>query len=169
MDPQLALRRTRQHWILEAQSRATELIDKGRRQNNEGILRYAFKMATGPGKTKVMTMVLAYLVLVRKIKNVLVITPTLTIKHQLLHLKDQTREMVPRKYRDTIARLKLSVMNFQQFAPRDISGCADSPAKIHRQVIGVSDEDWLETTEQMMYRLLKGHVKSKKLVVINVT
>ena len=142
-------------------------VQKTSREHNEGILRYAFKMATGTGKTKVMTMVLAWLVLVRKIENVLVITPNLAIKHQLLDLKEQTRKVVPRKYRDAISRLKFSVMNFQKFAPRDVSGFADSPGKIHRQVIGVSDNAWQETTEQMMNRLLKGHDKSKKFVVIN--
>ncbi|MXZ45171.1 MAG: hypothetical protein F4Z01_09440 [Gammaproteobacteria bacterium] len=166
-------------WLLEA---GTNLRDeKGRnhwdslfkhvretsREHNEGITRYAFKMATGTGKTKVMAMVLAWLVLVRKIENVLVITPNLAIKHQLFDLKEQTREIVPRKYRDAISRLKFSVMNFQKFAPRDISGFADTPAKIHRQVVGVSDDAWQETTEQMMNRLLKGHDKSKKFVVIN--
>ena len=114
-----------------------------------------------------MAMVLAWLVLVRKIENVLVITPNLAIKHQLLDLKEQTREIVPRKYRDAISWLKFSVMNFQKFAPRDVSGFADAPAKIHRQVVGVSDDAWQETTEQMMQRLLKGHDKSKKFVVIN--
>ena len=144
-----------------------QYVQKTSRDHNEGIIRYAFKMATGTGKTKVMAMVLAWLVLARKIENVLVITPNLAIKHQLLDLKEQTREIVPRKYRDAISRLKFSVMNFQKFAPRDVSGFADAPAKIHRQVVGVSDDAWQETTEQMMNRLLKGHDQSKKFVVIN--
>ena len=166
-------------WLLEAGTNLRDEEDRNQwaslfqhvrktsREHNEGIIRFAFKMATGTGKTKVMAMVLAWLVLVRKIENVLVITPNLAIKHQLLDLKEQTREIVPRKYRDAISRLKFSVMNFQKFAPRDISGFADAPAKIHRQVVGVSDDAWQETTEQMMNRLLKGHEKSKKFVVVN--
>ena len=166
-------------WLLEAGEHSRDVndraewefllkhIQKTSREHNEGILRYAFKMATGTGKTKVMSMVLAWLVLVRKVENVLVITPNLAIKHQLVNLKEQTREIVPRKYRDAISKLKFSVMNFQKFAPRDISGFAEAPSKIHRQVVGVSDDAWQETTEQMMNRLLREHDKSKKFIVIN--
>lgn len=160
--PNLPDTKMREHW-----ETLNQHIQKASRMHNEGILRYAFKMATGTGKTKVMTMVLAWLVLVRKIENVLVITPSLAIKHQLLSLKEQTRELVPRKYRDAIARIKLSVLNFQKFAPRDISGFMDAPSRIHRQVIGVTDKDWEETHEQMMNRLLRDHDTAKKFIVIN--
>ena len=165
-------------WLLEAGNSLTDRkrdrwaslhkhVQNCSREHNEDIIRYAFKMATGTGKTKVMTMVLAWLVLVRKVENVLVITPNLAIKHQLLNLKEQSREMVPKKYRDAMSKLTLSVMNFQSFAPRDKSGFADTPAKIHRQVVGVSGEDWMETHDDMMKRLLKRHDKSKRFVVIN--
>lgn len=162
-------------WLLEAGRNLRDEADrnywealfqhvrKTSREQNEGITRYDFKIATGTGKTKVMAMVLAWLGLVRKIENVFVITPkpcdqTPTFRFERTNSRNRSAQVSR-----SDSRLKLSVMNFQKFAPKDISGFADAPAKIHRQDVGVSDDAWQETTEQMMNRLLKGHDKSKKL------
>ncbi len=147
-----------------------EIVDSIKRisgQYNEEIERYAFKMATGSGKTKVMAMMLAWLAIVRGTENALVITPNLSIKYQLLSLKEQAVDMVPRKYREDILKLKLSVLNFQTFAPRDVSGFRSPPSRIHRQVVGVAGDEWVETPTQMIDRLLRDHDKSKKFVVLN--
>ncbi len=137
------------------------------RKWNDGIFRLAFKMATGTGKTKVMAMMLAWLVLVRKVENVLLITPNLTIKDQLHKLAEDTRKIVPDKYRDGISRLKLTVMNFQAFVPREQFGFRDPPSKGFRLAVGADTEEILEEPQEMLDRLVDGFRTQKKFVVIN--
>lgn len=98
------------------------------------LIRYCTKMATGSGKTIVMAMVAAWSVL-NKLSNrqdarfsdaVLIVTPNLTVKERLSVLDPRRAEnyfdafdIVPRGYRDTLARARICITNWHAFTVRD--------------------------------------------------
>ncbi len=98
------------------------------------LTRYCTKMATGSGKTIVMAMVTAWSIL-NKLTNrqdarfsdaVLVVTPNLTVKERLSVLDPKRADnyfdsfdLVPRGYRDTLARGRFCITNWHAFAVKD--------------------------------------------------
>ena len=137
-------------------------------QLNDGVHRLAFKMATGTGKTKAMAMMIAWLAIVQNHRHFLIIAPNLTIGEQLQNLRYLAEEVVPSKYREQVRQSKITVLNFQKFQEKSTFGFSDKPSKTVKMTLRVSDDDWRETAEQMLERLLaRRHGKEAKFVVIN--
>lgn len=101
--------------------------------NAEPIARYASKMATGSGKTVVMSMLIAWAFCNRaRVPSderfphaALIVCPNLTIKERLQVLRTDSRgedyysqfDVVPPQYRDVIRTGKVLVTNWHFFAP----------------------------------------------------
>ena len=101
--------------------------------NGESLTRYATKMATGSGKTVVMSMLVAWAFCNRaRVPSderfphaALIICPNLTIKERLQVLRTDSRgedyytqfDVVPPQYRDLIRTGKVIVTNWHFFAP----------------------------------------------------
>jgi type III restriction enzyme len=120
-------------WLVEAPPAETQGIDIPK---DNGLRRYACKMATGSGKTVVMAMVIAWQVL-NKLDNprdsrfsdaVLVVCPNLTIKERLQVLLPQhpknlyeAFDLVPRGFMARLSQGRYQVTNWHLFQPRDDS------------------------------------------------
>ncbi len=144
-----------------------EKINSVSEQFNDGIHRLAFKMATGTGKTKVMAMMIAWFAIVEKHRNFLVIAPNLTIRKQLQNLREEAEKVVPTKYVNQVRQTKITVLNFHKFQEKSTSGFPDEPHKNVKSLLGIESEDWQETPQQMLDRLLGAHGAGAKFVVIN--
>ena len=98
------------------------------------LVRYCTKMATGSGKTIVMAMVAAWSILNKLVNRqdgrfsdaVLVVTPNLTVKERLAVLDPKRSDnyydsfdLVPRGYRDTLARGRFCITNWHAFGAKD--------------------------------------------------
>ncbi|GBC82952.1 hypothetical protein HRbin10_02090 [bacterium HR10] len=120
-------------WLVEASSADKQGISIPR---DNGLVRYACKMATGSGKTVVMGMVVAWQVL-NKLANpqdrrfsdaVLLVCPNLTIKERLQVLLPwkpgnyyERFDLVPRGMLERLQQGKFQVTNWHLFQPRDDS------------------------------------------------
>ncbi len=120
-------------WLIEASPAEKQgiVIPK-----DNGLIRYACKMATGSGKTVVMAMVIAWQVL-NKLANpqdrrfsdaVLVVCPNLTIKERLQVLLPwkpnnyyEKFDLVPRGMMERLQQGKFEITNWHIFQPRDDS------------------------------------------------
>lgn len=120
-------------WLVEALPAEKEGIDIPK---DNGLTRYACKMATGSGKTVVMGMVIAWQVL-NKLANprdrrfsdaVLLVCPNLTIRERLqvlLPWKSNNYydrfDLVPRGMMESLQQGKFEVTNWHLFQPKDDS------------------------------------------------
>ncbi|MDW8008063.1 MAG: DEAD/DEAH box helicase family protein [Chloroflexota bacterium] len=120
-------------WLVEAPAAEKQGINIPK---DNGLRRYACKMATGSGKTVVMAMVIAWQVL-NKLANprdgrfsdaVLVVCPNLTIKERLRVLLPHHRknfyeafDLVPPGMTERLAQGRYQVTNWHLFLPRDDS------------------------------------------------
>jgi type III restriction enzyme len=120
-------------WLVEASPAEKQGIDI---PMDNGLRRYACKMATGSGKTVVMAMVIAWQVL-NKLANprdgrfsdaVLVVCPNLTIKERLQVLLPhysknfyEAFDLVPPGMMERLAQGRYQVTNWHLFQPRDDS------------------------------------------------
>ncbi|MEM3432547.1 MAG: DEAD/DEAH box helicase family protein [Candidatus Methanomethyliaceae archaeon] len=120
-------------WLVEASPAEKQGIDIPR---DNGLTRYACKMATGSGKTVVMGMVIAWQVL-NKLANpqdrrfsdaVLIVCPNLTIRERLQvllpwHKRNyyETFDLVPRGMMERLQQGKFEITNWHLFQPKDDS------------------------------------------------
>jgi len=120
-------------WLVEAPAAEKQgiIIPK-----DNGLTRYACKMATGSGKTVVMGMVIAWQVL-NKLANpqdrrfsdaVLIVCPNLTIRERLQvllpwHKRNyyETFDLVPRGMMERLQQGKFEITNWHLFQPKDDS------------------------------------------------
>ncbi len=96
--------------------------------DGSAFTRYCTKMATGTGKTVVMGMLIAWQVLNtgrKYTKNILVVTPNLTVRDRLQALRPGSRgniydefDLVPAEYAGRLGSARIAITNFHQLRPK---------------------------------------------------
>ena len=153
------------------------------RAQNDGIVRWALKMATGTGKTVVMGMLIAWQALnARRSKGrrysraFLAIAPGHTVRERLQVLRPSQSDnvydefgLVPARHRTGLFGISLAVVNFQAFQRRDlISGSSNVGKGLLRT--GAAEDSGVQMTEDaaaMLGRVLRDLRGREKLVVLN--
>lgn len=147
---------------------------------NPGLTRLALKLATGAGKTTVMTMVMAWQTInaVRRpnskkfTRGFLVVTPGLTIKDRLRVLQPNdpdsyyaSRELVPNDLLDEMKDAKILITNYHAFKLRDRLELS----KGGRSLLQGRGEELktLETEGQMLQRVMPELMGMKNMLVLN--
>jgi type III restriction enzyme len=168
-------------WLTEVASRAE--IDRLRTLNaeaNPDLLRIAFKLATGAGKTTVMAMLIAWQTLnAARARNsprfadaFLLVAPGITVRDRLRVLLPSDsnntytlHDIVPREMRDDLNRARIVIANFHAFQRRETM----EGTKLAKEVLGGRDGPiaTLETEGQMIQRVCGPLLGRKRLVVLN--
>jgi type III restriction enzyme len=156
-------------------------IENELRQFNEDanpeLFRMACKMATGSGKTAVMSMIIAWHTL-NKLANpqdarftdtFLVVTPGITIKDRLRVLLPsdpqnyyESLEIVPSDLRDAIGRAKILITNYHAFLRRE----KIAAGKLTKAILQQGDESAFTESEGEMVRRVCRELGSKKNIVV---
>jgi type III restriction enzyme len=146
---------------------------------NPGLFRVAHKMATGTGKTAVMSMIIAWQTL-NKAANphdgrfsdaFLVVAPGITIRDRLRVLFPSDAEnyyrgldIVPSHLRDQLGQARIVVTNFHGFLHRE----KVSMPKATRELLGADVRGaFTETPDQMVRRVCRDLGTKKNIVVLN--
>lgn len=141
------------------------------KDKNDGLLRYAVKMATGTGKTVVMAMLILWHAVNasprddRFYTRFLVIAPGLTVRDRLQVLVPQDLDnkrtfwdefnLIPdERARQKLAKVRVAVRNFQAFQRRDWLG-SYATGDTKRLLRGSATKE-LERSKTMMSRVLRG-------------
>lgn len=159
-------------WIENEVRRANET-------SNPGLLRYAFKMATGSGKTVVMAMIVAWHTL-NKVANpqdrrfsdaFLIVAPGVTIRDRLRVLLPsdpqnyyRERDLVPPDLVEKLPQAKIVVTNFHTFQPREKTE-ASKLAKSILRTDGTSA--FVEEPDEVARRVCRDLGTKKNIVVLN--
>jgi type III restriction enzyme len=146
---------------------------------NPGLLRIAHKMATGTGKTVVMSMLIAWQVLnkdanshdARFANAFLVIAPGITIRDRLRVLLPSDPEnyyrsfdLVPTHLREQLGQARIVVTNFHAFQRRE----KVTMPKATRELLGADNGGaFTETPDQMVRRVCRDLGTKRGIVVIN--
>ena len=148
--------------------------------SNPGLFRTAFKMATGSGKTVVMSMLIAWQTL-NKLAHpqdnrfsdaFLVVTPGITIRDRLrvLYPNDpgnyyHSLDLVPADLLDELNKAKIVITNFHAFQPRTLTDAG----KLTKSILssGSSFDPFTESPDQMVRRVLRDLGNKRNIVVIN--
>ena len=144
---------------------------------NEGLFRVALKMATGTGKTVVMSLLIAWQT-INKARNpsdarftdqFLVVTPGITIKDRLRVLMPSDpdnyydgMELVPAGLREHLNRATVQVINYHQLILRE----KQTASTRTRKLLG-GDAVFTETPGEMANRVLRPFAGSKQIIVLN--
>ena len=145
---------------------------------NDDIPRAAFKMATGTGKTNVMAMTMLWMLVNHAHQddggttNFLVMAPNLTVKDRLrvldpkagMHLWDA---ITPRRFRRDVNAAEVTVVNFQAFQRRGTAPGGKPLGKAEKALLGRHVKNFEESDADMIGRILRGHHKDAKIIVIN--
>ena len=170
-------------WLTEIAPKAES--DRLRTLNaeaNPDLLRVAFKLATGAGKTTVMAMLIAWQTLnAARARNAnrsrftdafLIVAPGITVRDRLRVLlpSDPTNtyllhDIVPRDMRDDLQRARIVITNFHAFGRRET---LDAP-KLAKAILGGRDGPvrTLETDGQMVQRVCKELLGRRRVIVLN--
>ena len=146
---------------------------------NPELLRLAFKMATGSGKTTVMAMLIAWHTL-NKLANpqdarftdtFLIVTPGITIKDRLRVLLPsdpqsyyRTMEIVPSDLLEDIGKAKILITNYHAFKRRE----KINAGKLTKSLLNNGDPSaFTESDGEMVRRVCRELGTKKNIVVIN--
>jgi type III restriction enzyme len=146
---------------------------------NPLLFRMACKMATGSGKTVVMSMLIAWHVL-NKIANpqnikfsdaFLVVAPGITVKDRLRVLQPNDTEnyykklnLVPPDLLPELEKAKIIITNYHAFKLRELSDAG----KLTKDILNQGKKNaFTETPDQMVRRVCKGLGNKKNIIVIN--
>jgi type III restriction enzyme len=161
-----------------------QLLDHLASANNDAnpeLMRLALKLATGAGKTTVMTMIIAWQTVnaVRRpaskqfTRGFLIVAPGLTVKDRLRVLQPndpdsyyKDRELVPGDMLADLNRAKIVITNFHAFRLRD----RIELSKGGRQLLKGRTGDELQTKEtegQMIQRVMPDLMGMKNVLVLN--
>lgn len=158
-----------------------DLLSRASADANPGLLRIAFKMATGSGKTAVMAMIIAWQTVnaVRRpgsknfTRGFLVCTPGITIKDRLRLLKPNdpdsyyaSRELVPNDMLEDIKRAKIVITNYHAFKRRERVELSAGGRALLKGRLG-EDLNTLETDGQMLQRVMPDLMGLGNILVIN--
>ena len=148
---------------------------------NPGIQRLALKLATGAGKTTVMSMLIAWQTVnaVRQpgsrkfTRGFLVVTPGLTIKDRLRVLQPndpdsyyQSREIVPGDMLADLERARIVITNYHAFKLRERIDLSKGGRALLKGRRG-ADLNTLETEGQMLQRVLPELMGMKNIMALN--
>lgn len=168
-------------WLSEVAPRAElERLRTLNAEANPDLLRVAFKLATGAGKTTVMGMLIAWQALnaarsrnaTRFTDAFLVVAPGLTVRDRLRVLLPAdpssiyaALDLVPREMRDDLQRARVVVTNFHAFKRRET---LEAP-KIAKEILGGrgGPVERPETDGQMVQRVCRELLGRRRIVVIN--
>jgi type III restriction enzyme len=172
-------------WLAEIAGkagRAAYFINELQRYNddaNPGLFRVAHKMATGTGKTAVMSMIIAWQTLNKAASPhdgrfsdaFLVVAPGITIRDRLRVLFPSDSEnyyrgldVVPSHLRDQLGQARIVVTNFHGFLHRE----KVSMPKATRELLGADVRGaFTETPDQMVRRVCRDLGAKKNIVVLN--
>jgi type III restriction enzyme len=161
----------------------TKALNVIRQQNehlNGGLPRFAFKMATGSGKTVLMAMFIAWQTLNKVAnpqdrrfgKDFLVVTPGITIRDRLrvLYPNDpgdyyRALDLVTPDQHDRLQAATVLVTNFHALLRRDKIQAASLTKKV---LAGFEDDDrFRETPAEMVRRVCRVFGNAKNIVVLN--
>ena len=146
---------------------------------NDDIPRAAFKMATGTGKTNVMAMAMLWMLVNHAHKddggttNFLVMAPNLTVKERLRVLNpkigtDLWNAITPRGFCRDVNRVEVTVTNFHAFQSHTTTPGGKPLGKEEKALLGKSNvKNFEERDADMIGRVLRGHRKDAKIIVIN--
>ena len=169
-------------WLAEVAPRAeTDRLRTLNAEANPDLLRIAFKLATGAGKTTVMGMLIAWQTLnaarargTRSFADAfLIVAPGITIRDRLRVLLpadpasiygDKGLNLVPPEMRDDMQRARVAIANYHAFRRRELM---DAP-KLAKVVLGGRNGpvSMPETEGQMVQRVCK-ELLGRRIVVIN--
>jgi type III restriction enzyme len=147
--------------------------------SNPGLPRIAFKMATGSGKTVVMTMLIAWHAL-NKFANTqdarfsdtfLIVTPGITIRDRLRVLLPndpqnyyRQRDIIPAESLEQLGQAKILITNYHAFLPRE----KVAAGKITKAILANGESNgFTETPDQMVRRVCRELGNKKNIIVIN--
>ena len=173
-------------WLLEVApniavgKRFLEHLANANNDANPELMRLALKLATGAGKTTVMTMLIAWQTInavrrpgsTRFTRGFLVVTPGLTIRDRLRVLQPndpdsyyQSREIVPQDMLGDLERAKIVITNYHAFKLRermDLSKGGRSLLKGRGAALNTT-----ETEGQMLQRVMPELMGIKIIMTIN--
>ncbi|MFC1751643.1 BPTD_3080 family restriction endonuclease, partial [Patescibacteria group bacterium] len=159
--------KTGDNWILDE-------IKKGNNDVNPELFRIALKMATGSGKTVVMTMVIAWQALnklnykqdKRFTDSFIVIAPGITIKDRLSVLQPNNpnnyykeRDVVPSQYKELIKQANIVITNYHSLSLRS--------NERYKGAAVVNSAAKTESPAAMINRVFKQIKNKKNIIVIN--
>jgi type III restriction enzyme len=168
-------------WLAEVAPRSE--IDRLHTLNaeaNPDLLRIAFKLATGAGKTTVMGMLIAWQTLNAREKRgstrftdaFLIVAPGLTVRDRLRVLLPAdpaniytALDLVPREMRDDLQRARVVITNFHAFRKRETLEAPKLAKAILAGRTGTAERP--ETDGQMIQRVCKELLGRKRVIVIN--
>jgi type III restriction enzyme len=146
---------------------------------NPLLLRIAFKMATGSGKTVVMAMLIAWHVL-NKLANpqdarfsdtFLIVTPGITIRDRLRVLLPndpqnfyRQRDILPTELQAELLKVKILITNFHAFKLRERM---EAPKLTKAILTHGESSPFTETQDQMVRRVCRELGNKKNIIVIN--
>ncbi len=174
-------------WLTEtAQGRryARDRITPVAQEMNEGLVRWAVKMATGTGKTMVMAMLIVWHTLndIQRSSSrrrgrspytsaFLAITPGHTVRERLGELAPShprnvydVMDLVPPNLRARLNRAQVAVVNFQALQRRDLLSGVSGDG---RKVLDPRGESGVEDAAVMLNRVLRGLKGRDRLLVLN--
>jgi len=147
---------------------------------NPLLFRMACKMATGSGKTVVMSMLIAWQAL-NKIDNpqnklfsdaFLVVAPGITVRDRLRVLQPNDSEnyykkldLVPPDLMPEVDKAKIAIVNYHAFKQRELNGAGKLTKDILTQ--GKEVSPFTETPDRMVRRVCKALGNKKNIIVIN--
>ena len=151
--------------------------------HNPGLLRMATKMATGTGKTVVMSMIIAWHVLnqdanprnQRYSKRFLVVAPGLTIRDRLRVLKPndpdnyyQALDLVPIALRPRLQQAQVAITNFHSFKCKENANGSKVASGTKKVLNPDGANPFQESEEQMVNRVCRefGTDRRKKNIVV---
>jgi type III restriction enzyme len=148
---------------------------------NPGLFRIAMKMATGSGKTVVMTMLIAWHVLnkqanpqdARFTDSFLVVTPGITIRDRLRVLWPndpnnyyKAHDIVPPESLEQVGKAKIIITNFHAFLKRERTDASKNTKKMLPAPEN-GESAFKESPDQMVRRVCRDFGNKKNIVVIN--
>ena len=174
-------------WLTEtAQGRryARDRIAPLSQDMNDGLVRWAIKMATGTGKTMVMAMLIVWHTLNDSRRSstrrggrnpytsaFLAITPGHTVRERLGELAPshprnvyELMDLVPPNLRARLNRAQVAVVNFQAFQRRDLLSGVSGDG---RKVLDPDGESGVEDAAVMLDRVLRSLKGRDRLLVLN--
>lgn len=158
-----------------------ESIEGANRDANPVLARMALKLATGAGKTTVMSMLIAWQTVnaVRQpaskkfTRGFLIVAPGLTIKDRLRVLQPndpdsyyQSREIVPADMLEDLQRAKIVITNYHAFKLRERFEVASGTRALLKGRTGEALQT-LETEGQMLQRVMGDLMGMKNILVLN--
>ncbi len=162
-------------------TKALNVIRAENAEHNGGLPRFAFKMATGSGKTVLMAMLIAWQALNKQANpqdkrfsdRFLIVTPGITIRDRLRVLLPndpqnyyQDLDILTPEQLDRLQAAAILITNFHAFMRREKIQAASLTKKVLTG-FDENDERFKETPAEMVRRVCRAFGNAKNIVVLN--